>query len=104
LKFAPPEYARTVLLSLIFFWGIGGWAFYTGQVANLVHIEPHASMIAVSLNASAMYLGISAGGALGGIVLTALSPNDLGWVGGGSVATALAMILLQGRQARLKTA
>jgi predicted MFS family arabinose efflux permease len=104
LKFAPPEYARTVLLSLIFFWGIGGWAFYTGQVANLVHIEPHASMIAVSLNASAMYLGISAGGALGGIVLTALSPNDLGWVGGGSVATALAMILLRGRQARLKTA
>jgi predicted MFS family arabinose efflux permease len=104
LKFAPPEYARTVLLSLIFFWGIGGWAFYTGQVANLVHIEPHASMIALSLNASAMYLGFAAGGALGGIVLTALSPNDLGWVGGSSVATALAMVLLSGRQARLKTA
>jgi predicted MFS family arabinose efflux permease len=104
LKFAPPEYARTVLLGLIFFWGIGGWAFYTGQVANLVHIEPHASMIALSLNASAMYLGFAAGGALGGIVLTALSPNDLGWVGGSSVATALAMVLLHGRQARLKTA
>jgi predicted MFS family arabinose efflux permease len=104
LKFAPPEYARTVLLSLIFFWGIGGWAFYTGQVANLVHIEPHASMIALSLNASAMYLGFAAGGALGGIVLTALSPNDLGWVGGSSVATALAMVLLSGRQARFKTA
>jgi predicted MFS family arabinose efflux permease len=104
LKFAPPEYARAVVLSLIFFWGIGGWAFYTGQVANLVHIEPHASMIAVSLNASAMYLGFAAGGALGGIVLTALSPTDLGWVGGSSVATALAMVLLRGRQARLKTA
>ncbi|SDT44457.1 MFS transporter [Bradyrhizobium canariense] len=104
LKFAPPEYARPAVLGLIFFWGIGGWAFYTGQVAHLVHIEPHASMIALSLNASAMYLGFAAGGALGGIVLTALSPTDLGWVGGSSVATALAMVLLRGRRAQLKTA
>jgi predicted MFS family arabinose efflux permease len=104
LKFAPPEYARPIFLSLIFLWGIGGWTFYPGQVANLVQIEPHASMIALSLNASAMYLGFAMGGALGGIVLTALLPSDLGWIGGSSLAAALALVLLRGWQARLKTA
>jgi predicted MFS family arabinose efflux permease len=104
LKCLPPDYARPVFLSLIFFWGIGGWTFYPGQAANLVQIEPQASMIALSLNASAMYLGFAIGGMLGGLVLTALSPDDLGWVGGSSVATALALVLLRGWQLRLKTA
>jgi predicted MFS family arabinose efflux permease len=104
LKFAAPEFARPIFLCLIFFWGIGGWTFYPGQVANLVQIERHAPMIALSLNASAMYLGFAVGGALGGIVLTTLSPDDLGWVGGSSVAAALMLVLLGGWQARLKTA
>ena len=51
-----------------------------------------------------MYLGFAMGGALGGIVLTAFSPEDLGWVGGSCVAAALALVLLLGRQAQLKTA
>jgi predicted MFS family arabinose efflux permease len=104
LKFLPPDYARPVFLSLIFFWGIGGWTFYPGQAANLVQIEPQASMIALSLNASALYFGFAIGGMLGGLVLTALSPDDLGWVGGSSVAAALALVLLRGWQLRLKTA
>jgi predicted MFS family arabinose efflux permease len=104
LKFLPPEYSRPVFLSLIFLWGIGGWTFYPGQAANLVQIEPQAPMIALSLNASALYFGFAVGGALGGVVLTALTPGDLGWVGGTSVATALALVLLRGWQLRLKTA
>jgi predicted MFS family arabinose efflux permease len=104
LKFLPLEYARPVFLSLIFLWGIGGWTFYPGQAANLVQIEPKAPMIALSLNASALYFGFAVGGALGGVVLTALTPGDLGWVGGSSVATALALVLLRGWQLRLKTA
>jgi predicted MFS family arabinose efflux permease len=104
LKFLPLEYARPVFLSLIFVWGIGGWTFYPGQAAHLVQIEPQAPMIALSLNASALYFGFAVGGALGGVVLTALTPGDLGWIGGGSVATALALVLLRGWQLRLKTA
>ena len=57
LKFAPPELARQIFLSLIFCWGLAGWAFYTAQVASIIRIEPQASMIALSLNASALYLG-----------------------------------------------
>jgi predicted MFS family arabinose efflux permease len=104
LKFMAPDQARPVFLGLVFFQGIGAWAFYPGQMANLVRIEPHASMIALSLNASAMYFGFAAGSALGGFVLTALSPTDLGWVGASSVAVAVAAVLLRGWQRRLKTA
>lgn len=102
LKFGLGDYARPTFLVLIFCWGIAGWTFYPGQVANLVRIEPQASMIALSLNASAMYFGFAIGGALGGLVLAALTPSDLGWVGGSSEALALALALLCGRRDRLK--
>jgi len=102
LKFVAPEHARYVLLTLIFCWGISGWAFYPAQVARIMRIDPQASMIAVSLNASAMYLGFAIGGAAGGFVLSVSGPNDLGWTGGCSVAAALAVLLFRGRQERLK--
>lgn len=102
LKFAPPELARQIFLSLIFCWGLAGWAFYTAQVASIIRIEPQASMIALSLNASALYLGFAIGGAIGAVVLSVMGPTDLGWVGGSSVAAALTVLLLRGRQERLK--
>jgi predicted MFS family arabinose efflux permease len=104
LKFAAPGYARPIFLVLIFCWGIAGWTFYPGQVANLVRIEPQASMIALSLNASAMYFGFAIGGALGGLVLAVLSPTDLGWAGGCCEATALALLLIRGRRRSVQTA
>jgi predicted MFS family arabinose efflux permease len=104
LKFGPPEYAGPIFLMLIFCWGIGGWALYPGQIANLVRIEPQASMIALSLNASAMYFGFAIGGALGGLVLAALSPSDLGWIGGCSEAVAVALVLFRGSARAAQTA
>jgi predicted MFS family arabinose efflux permease len=98
LKFVPPEYARSAFVSLLFCWGLAGWSFYPAQVANLLSIETGASTIALSLNASAMYFGFAAGGALGGVVLAALTPSDLGWVGGCAVAVAVALILPRGRR------
>ena len=97
LKFAAPEHARTIMLLLVFCWGIGGWAFYPAQAANIIRLEPQTSMIALSLNASAMYLGFAMGGAAGGIVLGTLGPTDLGWIGGCSVAAALALLLFRSR-------
>jgi predicted MFS family arabinose efflux permease len=49
-----------------------------------------------------MYFGFAIGGAAGGIVLSVLGPSDLGWIGGSSVAAALALLLFRGRQQRLK--
>jgi predicted MFS family arabinose efflux permease len=103
LKIMTPDHARPIFLGLVFFQGLGAFTFYPGQTANLVRIEPQASMIALSLNASAMYFGFAAGSALGGFVLTALSSTDLGWVAGCSIAVAVAAVLLRGWQVRLKT-
>ena len=101
LKFMP-EHARHAVLGVIFLWAISGWAFYPAQIASIIRIDPNASMIALSLNASAMYLGFAIGGALGGAVIAALTPTDLGWVGGSSVAAALSVHLVRGWQARPK--
>jgi predicted MFS family arabinose efflux permease len=98
MKYVPPEYARSAFVGLLFCWGLAGWAFYPAQVANLLTIETSASTIALSLNASAMYFGFAAGGALGGVVLATLTPSDLGWVGGCAVAVAVALILSRGRR------
>jgi predicted MFS family arabinose efflux permease len=59
-------------------------------------------MIALSLNASAMYLGFAFGGALGRAVLGALSPTDLGRVGGASMSAALLVHLIRGWRERPK--
>jgi predicted MFS family arabinose efflux permease len=104
LKFTSPEQARYIVLLLIFLWGISGWTFYPAQVASIIRIDPQASVIALSLNASAMYLGFAIGGAAGGFVLSVLGPTDLGWIGGSSVAVALALLLFRQRQASLKLA
>ena len=101
LKFLPDQ-AHYAILGPIFLQGISGWAFYPAQVASIIRIDPKASMVALSLNASAMYLGFAIGGALGGAVLAAWSPADLGWVGGLSVSAALLVHLARGWQVRPK--
>jgi len=101
LKFMP-EHARHAVLGVIFLWAISGWAFYPAQIASIIRIDPKASTIALSLNASAMYLGFAIGGVLGGAVLAARGPTDLGWVGGLGVAAALSVHLLREWQARPK--
>ena len=61
-------------------------------------------MIALSLNASAMYFGFAIGGALGGLVLATLSPSDLGWIGGSSEAVAVALVLFRRTAGAAQTA
>ena len=102
LKFMP-EHARHAVLGTIFLWAISGWAFYPAQIASIIRIDPKASMVALSLNASAMYLGFAIGGVLGGAVLAARGPTDLGWVGGLGVAAALSVHLLRGWRRRSKS-
>ena len=92
LKYAAPLPAGYLMLLLVFCAGVGGWAVFPAQIANMVRLEPEVSMIALSLNASAMYLGFAVGSAAGGIVLAALQPSDLGWIGGCCAAAALALL------------
>jgi predicted MFS family arabinose efflux permease len=93
LKFAPPAIAGSAIMVLLFLWGLGGWAFYVAQIVTLVRLSPEAPMIALSLNASAMYFGIGIGGMIGGAALSTLGPTDLGWVGACGLSLALALTL-----------
>lgn len=94
LKYASPGHAAVLFVITVSLQSISGWLFYPGQVAHLVRIEPHAAIIALSLNASAMYVGFAAGSALGGLVLTTRGFTDLGWIGACCEAAALAVIVV----------
>ncbi len=64
-------------------WGASAWAVHPAQMARLIDLAgAPAAPIILSLNASFLYFGFAAGAALGSLVMTLGSSNDLGWVGG----------------------
>lgn len=79
-------------------WGLSGWGFYPAHQARLIGIGGHkVAPIVLSLNTSFMFLGFSAGAALGSIVLAHGSVADLGWVG---ASFEIAALLLAFRTSR----
>jgi predicted MFS family arabinose efflux permease len=50
-------------------WGLAGWAFNPPMNVRLLGLAGDAGTEAVALNTSALYIGIAAAGALGGVVL-----------------------------------
>ena len=67
----------------VFVWGVAAWAVHPAQQARLIGIAGiKAAPIALSLNASFLYLGFSMGAALGSFTLLNGAVTDLGWVGG----------------------
>ncbi len=75
-------------------WGMAHWAFWPAQQARLIGLVGlKSASVALSLNASAMYLGFSLGATLGSLVMRSFSVADLGWAGGASVVLSLAVYL-----------
>ncbi len=74
--------------------GVAGWVFSAPQQYRLLALAPDASGIVLSLNQSALYTGVAAGAALGGLVLNTSGVSSLGWVAGLVVALALGVALL----------
>jgi predicted MFS family arabinose efflux permease len=75
-------------------WGVAGWSFYPPQQARLVEVAGlKATPIALSLNASFMYLGFSIGAATGSLVIHASGPASLGWVSAALEVVALAIVM-----------
>lgn len=66
---------------LIFAWGATGWAFPPAQSSYLLGLAPNSAPLVLSLNASALYLGIATGSLIAGLVLQFGTVDDLGWVG-----------------------
>ena len=77
-RMLPLSIEGPVILAEIAVWGAMGWAFYPAQASRMVMLAPNAAVVALSLNASALYLGVALGGAIGALVLTWATPTDLG--------------------------
>ena len=71
-----------LLLCLVFTWSIFGWLFMAPQQSRLIVFSPERQGILLSLNAAAIYIGVSAGTSIGGQVIDHLGVHALGVAGG----------------------
>ena len=78
--FLPQHIAGPVLMAMMVPWGMVGWAFPPAQASRIIKLAPDAAPIVLSLNASALYLGVALGAVVGGAVLRYGVPADLGLV------------------------
>lgn len=90
--FAGRHFAIVPVAFAIAAWGIAHWAFYPAQQTTLVGVAGIAAApVALSLNASFMYLGFSLGAALGSLTLRYSSLSNLGFVSALCAGAALAL-------------
>ncbi len=92
LKLLPPDIAGPLLIGLMVPWGIIGWAFPPAQASRIVGYAPEVAHLTLSLNASAIYLGIALGTFIGGRVLEIGAASDLGLVAAALPLVALAVL------------
>jgi len=78
--FLPQHLAGPVLMAMMVPWGMVGWAFPPAQASRIIKLAPDAAPIVLSLNASALYLGVALGAVVGGAVLRFGVPADLGLI------------------------
>ena len=78
--FLPQHLAGPVLIAMMVPWGMVGWAFPPAQASRIIKLAPDAAPIVLSLNASALYLGVALGAVVGGAVLRYGVPADLGLI------------------------
>lgn len=85
-------------------WGVAGFAINPLQQYRIIKLAPCTQNVALSLNASAIYLGQGIGAALGALVLDFISLAALGGAGALCTLTALAILLLNARRPAPKAA
>ncbi len=97
-SFLSIEHARGPVLAAVVLWGLTGWGFYPAQQALIMrYAGVKVAPIALSLNASFMYLGFSLGALLGSFTLIHGSVASLGWVGALCEIAALIAVLITTR-------
>jgi predicted MFS family arabinose efflux permease len=99
-----PAKALVPVLVAMAVWGMSAWAFFPAQQTRLIEVVGVPSApVALSLNASFMYLGFSIGAALGGFSLLHAGPRDLGFVGAACELVALLLLFVNQARDRRKT-
>lgn len=83
---APVAIAVTVL------WGVSGWLLAPAQQHRLMELGRASAPLLISLNSSAMYLGMALSGAVGGLMITTVGVAQLPLVGIVAAAATLALV------------
>jgi DHA1 family inner membrane transport protein len=91
------SWGALVAVGLIALWGFGDWSVTAPQVQRITALEPAASDRLNALNGSAIYVGITAGAALGGVVVAHGSLAGLFAVGASLQVLALLLVLVNRR-------
>jgi predicted MFS family arabinose efflux permease len=73
--------ALPMVVLLLCAWSVLGFLVLPARQSRLIAHAPAAAPLLMALNMSAMYLGVAAGAALGGIALAHGGTAELGWVG-----------------------
>jgi len=94
LQHLPPSLIAAGFLAFMVVWGVIGWSLPPAQASRVIKLAPDVAPLALSLNASALYLGVALGSVVGGEVITYASPVDLGWVGALFALAAFAIVAL----------
>lgn len=76
----PQALIGPVYLGFMFVWGITGWIFPPAQVSRIVALAPNAAPLALSLNASFLYLGTALGAVVGGQIIEHVGIDELGLI------------------------
>lgn len=97
-----PAAAGLPVMAAMALWGTSSWAFFPAQQTRFIEpVGVPSAPVALSMNASFMYLGFSLGAALGGFSLLHVGPRNLGFVGAACELAALTLLLVnQARDAR----
>ncbi|WP_432728522.1 MFS transporter [Variovorax sp. W6] len=96
----PRGLALPAIVGLSALWGFAGWGFGPAQAVRLIRLAPERAPMTLSLNASAIYLGIAAGSGLGGVAIDLFGVGTVGWVGAACQFAGLMLLLRAARRAR----
>ena len=94
LQHLPPQIEVGGFLGFMVVWGVLGWSLPPAQASRVIKLAPDVAPLALSLNASALYLGVALGSVVGGEVISHAPPVDLGWVGALFALAAFGLVTL----------
>lgn len=84
-------------------WGVTGWTLQAPQQHRLLALAPASPNVVLSLNSSALYVGVALGALIGGMVIKWVGTSALGWTGALFEVAALTLMLLSVRQSQQGT-
>lgn len=95
-----PAVARWVVIPTIAIWGFVGWSFPSAQQARIVAMDPRQAPLTLSLNASAIYLGVSLGAFLGSLMVARGAIGSIGLGAAVCEAAAFGLLVVTARRKR----